>query len=121
MHRVLDSRINDDQTLRTVYNSYTYTLFASVNMSKYFRTLVSGDDKLFHQLQHINAVQNVFVDMANIAKELSRRCPQVDRKYVFRRRRLLKLLSAVAEEAGLTIDNTFIFLNTVQIHKRRST
>jgi len=56
MHRVLNSRINNDQTLRTVYNSYTYTLFASVNMSKYFRTLVSGDDKLFHQLQHINAV-----------------------------------------------------------------
>ena len=65
MHRVLDSRINNDQTLRTVYNSYTYTLFASVNLSKYFRTLVSGDDELFHQLQYINAVQNAFVNMAN--------------------------------------------------------
>jgi len=81
MHPVLNFRIIDDQTHRTVYNSYTYTLFASVIMSKYFRTLVSDDDKRFQQLQHINAVQNVFVDMAKyshrVEPPLSTGRPQV--------------------------------------------
>ena len=75
-------------------------------MSEDSCTIVSAEDELLHDFVNIDVVDDVLMHMTqgNAIETLlaARKRKYVERKYVFRRRRLLKLRSAVADDAGLT-------------------